>query len=184
MLILTVLVLELVLGQIFNQALFLSYQYSANTLKMVVTVTRFIANSSELTTSSNSWIVDSAANAYITPYKSDLRFFIEKTIGEVKGFGGKKQMALGIGSVTLTDAIGNRLILNNVCYVPGSEDRIISMMKFRREHKTDFQFTGPETFSMTTAKGFKLTGHSVNDILYTTIPQIQANVANTALTSL
>ena len=34
---------------------------------------------------------------------------------------------------------------------------------------------------MTTAKGFKLTGHSVNDILYTTIPQIQANVAATSL---
>ena len=59
---------------------------------MVVTVTRFIANSSELTTSSsNSWIVDSAANAYITPYKSDLRFFIEKSIGEVKGFGWKER---------------------------------------------------------------------------------------------
>ena len=145
---------------------------------MVITVTHFIANSSELTTSSNnSWIVDSAANAYIMPYKSDLRFFIENAIGEVKGFSGKKQMALGIGSVTLTEATSNRLILNNVCYVPSSEDRIISMMKFRREHKTDFEFTGPETFSMTVAKGFKLTGHAVNDILYTTIPQIRANIS-------
>ena len=31
---------------------------------------------------------------------------------------------------------------------------------------------------MTIAKGFKLTSHVVNDILYTTIPQVHANVAN------
>jgi hypothetical protein len=110
------------------------------------------------------------------PHKSDLRFFVEKTVGEVKGFDGKAQMALGIGSVALMDATGNRIILHDVCYVPGIENRILSMMKFRKDHKTDFQFTGPETFSTTAAKGFKLTGHSVNDILYITIPQIQANV--------
>ena len=159
------------------------YHYSANTLHMIATVTRFIANSSELTTPSNNWIVDSAANAYITPYKSDLRFFVERLIGEVKGFGGKTQMALGTDSVTLTDATGSRITLKDVCYVPGSEDRILSLMKFRREHKTDFQFTGPETFSMTAANGFKLIGNSVNDILYATIPHIQANVtANVAVT--
>src|SRR5204863_8775248 len=28
---------------------------------------------------------------------------------------------------TLTDSAGNRITLNNVCYVPGSEDRILSL---------------------------------------------------------
>src|SRR5437762_9287692 len=86
-------------------------------------------------------------------------------------------MALGIGSVTLMNVIGNRFILNNVYYVPENKDRILSMMKFRKDHKADFRFTGPETFFMMAAKDFKFTDHSVNDILYTTIPQIQANVA-------
>ena len=113
-------------------------------------------------------------------YKSDLRYFVEKSIDEVKDFADKKQMALGIDSVTLTDAIDNRLILHNVCYIPGNEDRIISMMKFRREHKIEFEFTGLEIFCMSIIKDFNLTGQSVNDILYTTIPQIQAIVANVA----
>ena len=87
-------------------------------------------------------------------------------------------MTTDIDSVILTDIFDNRLILNNVCYVSDSEDRIISMMKFRREYKIEFQFTGPETFIMIIIKDFNLTDHSVNDILYTTIPQTQANIAN------
>ena len=147
---------------------------------MSANVTRFIANSSELASSSNnSWIVDSAANAYITPYKSDLRFFVEENIGEVKGFGGKLEMAQGKGSVTLSDAAGNRVTLLNVCYVPSSQDRILSLMKFRREHLVDFHFTGPETFTLSAANGFQLSGHSSNDILQVSFPQLQINAVVT-----
>jgi hypothetical protein len=81
------------------------------------------------------------------------------------------------------DTIGDGIILNNVCHVPESKNRILPMIKFRRDHKIDFRFTGPETFSMTTVKGFGFTVNSVNDILYTTTPQIQTNVAtNVAVT--
>ena len=89
------------------------------------------------------------------------------------------QTAVGISSITLMDAFDNCIILNNVCYVPASEDRILSMMKFKKEHQANFQFTGLETFCMTTDKGFKLTGHSINDILHAMIPLLQANIAVT-----
>jgi hypothetical protein len=56
--------------------------------------------------------------------------------------------------MTLTDVAGNRLTLYDVCYVPESQDRILSLMKFRREHYADFQFTGLETFVMKAANGF------------------------------
>ena len=52
-------------------------------------------------------------------------------------------------------------------------------MKFRREHKADFHFIDPESFSMIAANGFQLTGTSINDILHTTIPQAQVNAAVT-----
>ena len=144
---------------------------------MIITMICFIANSSELTIFFNSWIINSAVNAYITSYKSNLRFFIEKSINEIKDFAEKKQMTIGIDSVILTNVFDNRFILNNICYIPDNENRIISMMKFRREYKIKFQFTDSETFIIITIKDFNLTNQSVNDILYTTIPQLQANIA-------
>jgi transposase InsO family protein len=148
---------------------------------MSANVTRFIANSSELTPprNNNTWVVDSAANAYITPFKSDLRFFVEENIGEVKGFGGRLETALGKGSITLTDVAGNKVTLMDVCYVPSSQDRILSLMKFRREHSVDFQFTGPETFMLTAANGFSIWGNSINDILQITMPQLQVSAVIT-----
>ena len=158
-----------------------SYCYSANTLNFTVNVTRLIANSTELVTnsSSNDWIVDSAANAYVTPFRSDFDSFEAGHFGEVKGFAGKREIAQGKGSVTLTDCAGNRLTLHEVAFVPDCEDRILSLMKFRREHQAEFRFTGLETFVITTVDNFCLTGHSVNDILYTTIPFTQVNVVTT-----
>jgi hypothetical protein len=40
---------------------------------------------------------------------------------------GKLTTALVKGSMTLTDTAGNRLTLHDVCYVPESQDRILSM---------------------------------------------------------
>ena len=85
----------------------------------------------------------------------------------MKGFGGKQENAYGEGSIILTDSRGNEEVLEDVVYVPDSPDQILSLMKFRREHSADFEFTGPEEFTLTTATGFKLNGHSINDILYT-----------------
>jgi hypothetical protein len=161
------------------------FPYSANTINHIVNVTRFIDINSMDTEISHSigdsdWLVDSAANAYTTPFKSDLRFFIEANIGQVKGFGGKLTTALGKGSMTLTDPAGNRLTLHDVCYIPESQDRILSMMKFRIEHHTSFDFTGLETFEMIAANGFKLSGKSINNILHTSLSsQPEVNVAVT-----
>jgi hypothetical protein len=94
-----------------------------------VNVTR-IANSTEITTlspTSDSWIVDSNANTYITPFQRDFDSFEAGQIGEVKGFGGKVETTQGKGSITLTDSAGNRL--HNVAFVPGGHDRILSFMK-------------------------------------------------------
>ena len=60
-------------------------------------------------------------------------------------------------------------MLEDVVYVPESPDQILSLMKFRRQHSADFEFMGPEEFTLTTPTGFTLTGHSINDILYTWI---------------
>ena len=98
---------------------------------------------------------------------------------QVKGFGGKLETAQGKGSVMLIDSIDNRVILNDVCYASGSQDHILFLMKFRREHKADFYFIDPEIFIIDAINGFRFIGISINDILYTTIPQTQANIAIT-----
>ena len=79
------------------------------------------------------------------------------------------KIAQGKDSVILIDAAGNKIILNDVCYVPGSQDRILFLMKFRREHKAKFRFIDSETFTMIAANDFKLQETFINDILYSTI---------------
>jgi len=82
--------------------------------------------------------------------------------------------------MTLTNTAGNRLTLHDVCYVSESQDQILSLIKFRREHYADFQFTGLETFVMKAANGFELSGRSINDILHTSLSsQPEVNVAAT-----
>jgi hypothetical protein len=62
-------------------------------------VTRLIeANSTEISTMDpDDWIVHSGANAFITPYKSDLRFYVETKVGQVKGFTGNLTNVVGKG---------------------------------------------------------------------------------------
>src|SRR5204862_7468133 len=84
------------------------------------------------------------------------------------------QDAYSQGSIILTDSRGNEEILEHVVYVPNSPDHILSLMKFRREHSTDFKFTGLEEFILSIPTGFTLTGESVNDILYAWVePSVQ-----------
>ena len=86
--------------------------------------------------------------------------------------------------MTLTDIAGNRLTLHDVCYVPESQDRILSLMKFRREHYADFQFIGLETFVMKAANGFEFSGRAINDILHASLSsQSEVNVAATRSTT-
>lgn len=152
----------------YNPSFVQPYQMSAS-------VTRFIANSSNPSVSDEHWIFDTAANVYITPYKSDLCSYVEQYIGDVKGFGGKLEIASGRRSFTLMDPRGNRITLNNVCYVPSSQDHIISFMKLRREHKVNLQVTGLQTFVLKADNGFSMPSKSINDILVLKVPQLQAN---------
>ena len=165
-----------------------SYQPSfSRPYDMSATVTRFIANNTELETTRdpNKWIVDSAANAYITPYKNALHNYIEYTdTKNVKGFCGKREKAYGQGSIMLTDSNGYETILEDVVYVPGSSDQILSLMKFRQEHFAEFQFTSLEEFILFTPTGLSLNGQSINDILYTWVePSIQIMAIQTRSSS-
>ena len=55
-------------------------------------------------------------------------------------------MAIGQGSIMLTDSNGHQKVLEDIVYVLESYDQILSLMKFRREHFADFKFTGSEEF--------------------------------------
>jgi hypothetical protein len=146
-------------------------------------VTRFVeANFTEISdpTGPADWPIDSTANAYIMPYKSDLRFYIQTKVGQVKGFAGNLTTVAYKGSMTVTDPNGNRLTLQNVCYCPTSEYRILSFMKFRREFRLDFQFTGWETFMFRAANGFEVHGQYFNDIMHLSLAsQLEINVVTT-----
>jgi hypothetical protein len=159
------------------------YQPSFSRPLFTAKVTRLIANSTEVQPAKNpyEWIVDSAANAYITSFKNRLNNYVEfpQTV-EVKGFGGKLETAYGKGTITLTDFTGHKITLRDVVYVPESPDQILSLMKFRRENKADFYFSDLEEFIITTPNGFTLTGKSVDDILHMwTQPSAQAYAVTT-----
>lgn len=115
---------------------------------------------------SKEWVVDSASNANITPFKSRLHNFQPfATQGTVKGLGGKRVSALGSGSVTLVDKEGNTHLLSDVLYVPESSANILSLVKMKeirfRFLEGDFLLTSQHT-------AFELLGNAVDDILYVT----------------
>jgi hypothetical protein len=68
--------------------------------------------------------------------------------------------------MTLAEPDGYRFTLHDVCYCAGSQDRIISLMKFQREHHVDFQFTGWEIFMLQAANRLEVHGGAINDILH------------------
>jgi transposase InsO family protein len=84
----------------------------------------------------------------------------------VKGFAGKKEMAIGYGSLTLTDDQGNRQTLNDVVYVPDAEDQILSMMKLREQYDAGFAFTSLLEFDLPFPNGVYFPGRSISYILY------------------
>jgi hypothetical protein len=145
--------------------------------------TRLIVNSTEIehTSDPQAWIIDSAANAYITPYKECLHNYREfPNRVQVKGFAGKAEIARGTGSIILTDKAGNRVNLKDVVYVPESPDQILSLMKLRRERNADFRFTAVEEFVISFPNGVRFSGKSVDDICYIwTSSAIRINVVVT-----
>ena len=100
---------------------------------MSTKVIRFLANSTQIEPAHDphKWIVDSAANAYITSFKNTLHNYVEfPQAKSVKGFGRKQENAYRQGSVILTDFRGNENVVEDVVYVPESPDQILSLMKF------------------------------------------------------
>ena len=64
------------------------------------------------------------------------------------------------------DRNGNRRQLHDVVHVPACSEQILSLMKLRRLHSADFQFTGLETFDFTFPNGVHFAGRSISDVLY------------------
>ena len=137
--------------------------FSVNTMRLIVNSTTAEPESRD----PHAWIVDSAANAYITPFREKLHNYREFTNQvRVKGFAGKTKLARGTGSITLTDRSGKQITLKDVVYVPESPDQILSLMKLRREEQADFWFTATETFEISFPNGVLFPGKSVNNILH------------------
>ena len=106
-------------------------------------------------------------NTFITPFKERLHNYHHfKEEVQVKGFDGKPEVAVGTGSITLTDNSGNRQTLTDVVYVPECTEQILSLMKLRRLYGAGFTFTSLEEFKIPFPNGVFFSGKSVNDVLY------------------
>src|SRR5271170_8137406 len=137
--------------------------------QFIANVTRLSVRNIQIVRTSDlsAWIVDSAANAFITPFKErvhNYRHFKEDV--QVKGFDAKPEMAVGSGSITSTDNCGNRLTLNGVVYVPQCTEQILSLMKLQRLYGADFVFTSLEEFEIPFPNVVFFSGKSVNDVFY------------------
>ena len=138
-------------------------------------ITRFVANSASTSPEINpyQWIVDSASNANLTPFRFRLQNYRPfPQIARVTGIGGNSVSALGSGSITLTDDTGHKHTIKNVLYVPDHDTPILSLMKIR-EQSLNFAFesNGEESadFSLSAqSTPFKLVGRAVDHVLYVT----------------
>ena len=107
------------------------------------------------------------ANAFITPFKERLNNYHHfKDQVQVKGFDSKPEVAVGSGSITLIDYCGNKQTLNDVAYVSGCTEQILSLMKLHRLYGVDFAFTSLEEFKIPFPNGVFFPGKSVNNVLY------------------
>ena len=136
---------------------------TSNPTPWIANVSVYSATSTT-TTDPYSWMVDSAANAYIQPFKHRIDNYQPfANIEEVKGLGGKLVKALGSGTVTLTDSQRRKRTLQNVLYVPEAKAPILSFMKLRHEG-INVYFTAIDEFTLL-ADSFALLGYANDDIL-------------------
>src|SRR5271170_1110345 len=78
---------------------------------------------------------------------------------------GKPEVAVGSGSIILTDNWGNRQTLNNVVYISECTEQILSLMKLRRLYGAYFAFTSLEEFEIPFPNGVFFSEKSVDDVL-------------------
>jgi hypothetical protein len=145
-----------------------AYDWRANVTQYtpsVNLVTRYSADNTE-------WVVDTASNTCLTPFKDRLERYDEfDNIGSVRGVGGKRVFAYGTGSVTMTDPNGNHYTVKDVLYVPQSSGSIISLMKVKKDG-LGFRFLDDnddgDFLLSSSSTNFELVGHAVDNILYVT----------------
>ena len=74
------------------------------------------------------WLVDTAANASITPFQERLHNYIEFTRnGTVAGLAGKTEAVLGLGNLVFRNPLGYSYQIRGVLYVPNALNQILSM---------------------------------------------------------
>gem|GEM_PF-6147643 len=134
-------------------------------------VTKFIAHSSThipiANADPNDWIIDSACNVHLTPFKDRITHYKEfAQPQQVAGLGGKICTAIGMGNLTLEDKQGHKFTLKDVVHVPEADSSLISFM-LAREQGLFTEFTSVHDFILNTpASGLQLPGTSINHILH------------------
>ena len=79
------------------------------------------------------FIFDTGANVHISPERSDFRSWTAIPPRPVKGLGGSRVFATGIGSIDISIASGHKLLLKNVLHIPASTVRLISVLSLNRD---------------------------------------------------
>ena len=160
-----------------------NYQSNFNHHPFNAQITRLIVNNIEIQhNNSQDWIIDSAANVYITSFKENLHNYREYSNQnvQIKEFVDKAEIVRGKGIIILTNIADNRFILKDVVYNPENPDQILSLMKLRREKQADFHFTAVEDFIISLSKDISFPGKSINDICHIWISSsLQIKAVNT-----
>lgn len=123
-----------------------SYQPTFEHPHHSATVTHFIANFSEVTTTrdQNNWIIDSAVNAYTDSYKNVLCLYVEEHIDKIRELERCACNSTRQRVNHLTRFYRQKNHHPQQCLL--RPWKILSLMKFRREYYTNFHFTDLEIF--------------------------------------
>ena len=87
----------------------------------------FTALPSSLSTTDKPFIFDSGATCHISPERSDFLTFCPISSHPVAGLGGSSVYAVGCRSVELIMSDGQKLVLNDVLFIPSSDVHLISV---------------------------------------------------------
>ena len=134
-------------------------------------ITNFIAHSSMhipmANADPNDWIIDSACNVFLTPFKDRIAHYKEfAQPQQVADLGGKTCTAIGTGNLTLEDKQGHKFTLKNVVHVPEADSSLISFM-MACEQGLFVEFTSTHDFVLKApVSGLQLSGTLINRILH------------------
>ena len=135
-----------------------------------MTLYRALSIDSKLQSTPDVWIIDSASNTNLTPFKERLLNYVEFAAPKpITGLGGYDTFAYGSGSVRLMNSKGHVYTVNDVFYVRQSLYSILSLISLHRQGlkfafkdldaNSDFDLDSPET-------GFCIAGTALEDILH------------------